>query len=369
MRVSIQQYLYQNHSWSVVGWNIAEALLKQNHTVDLFPTDNAKKCHLPYNLLPYESNMISSEYDMQISYTAPINWPVYLQKGHKNRFAIWAYEFNGPNILRSDFAKHQKSVDKILAPSNFVKDIFVNSNVDKDKIVVVPHGVHPEQYENKCAYPLKTRKKIKIGLPLGQLHARKNLKGLLTAYYKAFSKHDDVCLVLKIQTQKQQQKQENHAFDLDFYTVFSETKRRFPNGGEVEVVKEFIPDMVEFYNACNIIFTMSNGEGFYMPGLEAMAAGKLVIAPRHGGQLDFMNDDNSLLVEGEIVRAPRNYQYWTQSPYAEMFQPDVEDAVRKLQYAVKNYKQLMEKFRPNMEEQVKKLTWDNVVKQIVGLCE
>jgi len=369
MKIKIQQFLYQNHSWSVVGWNIARALIKQGHEVHLIPTDRDKKCHLPEDLKPYEKTAPIDKYDCQISYTAPLNWGNYLKHGNKNRFAIWAYEFNGKNVLSPGFVKYHQFTDKVLPPSEFCKDVFKNSGMPDDKLVVVPHGINLEDYNNKNKFPLQNKKKIKIGLPLGQLHRRKNLSGLLEAYLKAFKKTDDVCLVLKTQTQKQQEKSKLHLFDVDFNTVLHETKLSHKNGGAIEVVTKFIPDMIEFYNTCDIIFTMSNAEGFYMPGLEALAAGKLVVAPRYGGQLDFLNDDNAVLIDGKTVRVPRKYTYWSHSQFAEMFKPDVDDAAKKIKYAVDNYDELLNKLSPNMKAMSEKLTWANVASQIIGLCK
>jgi len=45
----------------------------------------------------------------------------------------------------------------------------------------------------------------------------------------------------------------------------------------------------------------SFGEAFGRPYAEAMASGLPVIAPAWGGQMDFLNKENSILVDGEMV--------------------------------------------------------------------
>lgn len=375
MKIKIQQFLRQNHSWSICGWNWARSLIKKGHDVHLYPTDLDKKDHIPADLQPYVKQytdprrlLINDTFDCNISYTAPLNWRHYLQHGKKNRFAIWAFEFfSEKNILPTGYAKYYQHTDLILPPSNYVKEIFRNSGIPEDHMVVVPHGIHLEDYQNKTKYPLQTKKKFKIGLALGQLHRRKNAKGLLKAYFKAFSKDDDVCLVLKVQSQKQQQKANMHQFDEDFYTVYNGLKEKYKDRGEVELVTTFIPDMIEFYNSLDCLFSMTNCEGFGMPFLEMAGANKLVIVPRHGGQLDFLNDNNSLLIDGKIVRAPRNYLYWEASSYAEMFQPSIDDGAAKLRYAYENYDDLMEKFSPEMKKTAEKFTWDDAVEKILNL--
>jgi hypothetical protein len=100
-----------------------------------------------------------------------------------------------------------------------------------------------------------------------------------------------------------------------------------------------------------------------------MAAKNLIIAPRYGGQLDYMNNNNSLLIEGKEIKADRRMQYWTQSDHAAVFSPSVDNAVDMLRYARDNYGSLMEKFKLGMEETVKNHTWDIVADRMLGLIK
>ncbi len=114
---------------------------------------------------------------------------------------------------------------------------------------------------------------------------------------------------------------------------------------------------------------MTHAECFWMPGLEGFAANKIVIAPRYGGQLDYMNDDNSILIDGKEIRADNRMQYWEPSPYAKVFDPDQNQAAEKLKDLITNYDDYLKKFSPNMQEIAHQFTWDNAAKQIIGLCK
>ena len=131
MLVKIQQFLRDNHSWSVCGWNIARSLLKMNCEIDLVATDVDKPDHIPNDLKHYIKNKIQSNYDCQISYTAFHNIPKYLNFGIKNRFNIFCYEFN--NGFPREMIKYHNFCDKILAPSKFAKDVFLNGGIPNDK--------------------------------------------------------------------------------------------------------------------------------------------------------------------------------------------------------------------------------------------
>jgi len=372
MKVCWFGFLGKNHSWSIVAQNISRELIRLGHEVDLFSTNGLD--HFPEDLMPnikgwvnegesqqHIAGQLRNDYDMQLSYTAFKNFPIYFVRGNKNRFGIWNYE---TDVLPKAFAKYTKSVDKVLPSSQFSKDIFIKNGIAADRQVVVPHGIHADRFATLGKYPLKTQKKIKILANIAQPHLRKNIPGLLEAFGKAFTKKDDVCLVLKVSIRPPKQ-----AFDVDFNALFSQFKKKYKDHAEVEIISNFITDIETLYNACDAVYTMTHTECFWMPGLEGFAANKIVIAPRYGGQLDFMNDNNSLLVEGKECRAPMQAQYWEPSPYAKMFNPSTDHGAEVLRKMYNDYDNLLAKFSPNMKSLLPNYSWTKVAEQIVGLCE
>lgn len=359
-QIRIQQYLYQNHSWSICGWNIARALISLGHDVVLIPTDIDKKSHLPDDLKLFVKKECKQP-DLAVSYTAPTNFPNYLAGGNK-KFGIWCYEFDYG--FPSNMTKFHNYCDKVLAPSNFMKDVFMNGKIPEEKIKVIPHGIHLKDYENKEKFKLKTNKKFKILVNVAQCHLRKNIPGVFEAFGRAFTNKDDVCLIMKVVPKREGKE---YTFDVDFYDIYKDFCKKYKEHAEIEIITEFLIDMVPLYNACDAVFTMSNAEGFYMPGLECLAANKINIAPEYGGQLDFLNKENSLLIEGKKVRADKKMMYWQSSPYAVMFQPNIDHSVELLKKCYKEYDELLQKFLPDMKKQTQKYTWDNVAKQILEL--
>ena len=351
------------HSWAKVNYSIGEALINLGHDVELIPTDADKPCHLPERLKQYERKVPEGMYDLQFGYTALLNANAYFQSGNKNRFLTWAYEYGGKNVLPAGFAKYYKFIDKILAPSNFCKQIFIDGGVPAEVIVAVPHGINLD--EPKTVYPLKTKKKYKIGMIIGQPHKRKNLANAFKAFGQAFNKNDDICLVAKIASKNNIK---GSSFEINFNEMYNNFKKDFPNHAEIELITDYVENINEIYNACDTIYTLSYTEGWYLPGLEGINAGKLNIAPRYGGQLDFLNDNNSLLIDIEIVRAPKDHLYWTPSSFAEHSNPNIKHATQLLRQSYEQYDRLMSKFMPNIIETRNKYTWENAAKQILELC-
>lgn len=379
MRVKIQQFLFGGEllSWAIVGQNIGRSLMKLGHQVDFVSTDGIVDKYLPEDLAPFAKsnpqgrNMTADKYDMQVSYTAMHNFSRYLafMNGTKNRFGIYNYD---GTVIPPNLVKHYHYCDKVLPSSNFSKQVMINSKIPEEKICVVPHGINLEDYKTDIKYPLKTKKKYKIFLNIATPHLRKNLRNTLKAYGQAFTKDDDVCLVIKVTLNKdkaQKEKENRKLFHVNFYEEIEILKQKYKNCGEIEVISGFVPSLVELYNACDIVFMMSNIEMWWLPGIEAFATNKLVLASNYSGQLHYLNSDNSLLIDGKIVRMPAQYQYYEPSPYAEMFEPSIDDAVDKLRFIVNNYDELKNKFEPKMKEAIQTYTWENVAKQILELVK
>jgi glycosyltransferase involved in cell wall biosynthesis len=372
MKIKIHQFLGQAHSWSNVGWGFATSLIKMGHDVHLFATDGI--VHLPSHLKPYiigytELNvpqkvygkLPDKEYDLQFSYTCIKNFPAYLSNG-KNRFGMWSYEWIDKNILPNGFAKCHLACDKLLVPSAWSKQGFINSGVPAEKIAVLSHGIDIEQYRGTSTMDLGTNKSFKVLANIAQLHKRKNIHGLLDAWGKAFTKNDDVCLVLKAKFKKPLQ-----PFDISLEDYLSNFNRKYPNHAEVKIYQDFLEDISALYRSVDAVFTMTSAEAFYIPGLEAWASSKINIAPRHGGQLDFLNDNNSLLINGKLGRADPTAMYWGNKPNATWFIPDVDDAVEKLRFARDNFKELNKKIEEARPAIYEKFSWDKITKDLLAL--
>jgi glycosyltransferase involved in cell wall biosynthesis len=374
VKILIRQFLGQNHSWSVFGWNIATSLIKLGHDVHLFPTDGIEHLppHLKKNVIGYaelnkpqviRGRLPDKEYDCQISYTCMKNFPMYLANGKKNRFGMWSYEWKDKNVLPDGFAKCHLVCDKVLVPSEFSKDGFIASGIPGNKIVVLRHGIDAEQYSGEGTIDLGTKKSFKILANIAQLHKRKNIPGLLDVYGKAFTKDDDVCLILKASDKEPKQ-----PFDVSLKNCLHTFYKKYPQHAEVKIFKDFLEDISVLYRSVDATITMAHAECFYLPGIESIASGKVAIAPNYGGQQDFLNEENSLLIEGKIVRSDPTAMYWGQKSNASWIAPDMDDAVKKLQFARDHFRELNEKIGCQKNEILDRYNWDKIAAELLENC-
>lgn len=370
MRIKIQQFLFGKlHSWQVIGQNIGREFIKLGHDVEFISTDGLEPKYIPKDLIPFIKQSPTGTYDLQLSYTAPHNWPTYTQNGTKRRYCIWNYEFNikhfpnKQNTLLKGFGKFYKDIDYVLPSSNFTKEVFLNMKIPSDKMIVVPHGINLEDYSNNDTYQLKTKKSKKILLNIAQPHIRKAIPLALESFGKAFTKKDDVCLIAKVFTKNTN----NNQFDVNFNQLYNQFEKKFPNHADVELIFDYIPNIACLYKACDINFSATHAECWHLPSLEALACGLVNVVPRYGGILDFCNDKNSLLIDGRVDKANKKELYWGDNPLAVHFVINTNDAANKLRLAVNNYDLLKNTMKDSIKSTAEKFTWKAAAEQILNI--
>jgi len=295
----------------------------------------------------------------------PRNFASRFRRGSKVKMAIYNYETEHLPRVWLDKIKY---VDYVLPSSNFSKEVFVNSGWAEEKCIVIPHGINPEEYEVDTKHQFyndKTFKFLNVSIP----HYRKNIDILLDAYYSAFSGEDDVCLILKTKLDLPDRKLYRFEVDVKTQIVAMQKKHIGRAGGlpQVEIVRDRLPSMVPLYNACDVLVSASSSEGFGMPLLEGLASDNLIIAPRCTGQLDFLNDKNSLLVDVKKIEAGSKYQYWIPTEGAKTYQPITDSLSQAMLDAFKTKDKLKEEFEPERQRILEEFTWENAAKKILEI--
>lgn len=130
----------------------------------------------------------------------------------------------------------------------------------------------------------------------GDFTERKNFEDLIEAFVTEFSGSEDVCLIIKTHLGGFVRRNQREA-----YRRLREAVLRFnkTNPPRILMIAEKVPEtsMGRFYATGDCFILPSRGEGLGLPFAEALACGVPVIAPRWGGQLQFLNDSNSYLID------------------------------------------------------------------------
>lgn len=216
-------------------------------------------------------------------------WPPKFDPPKGARWVVMQpWEFSA---LRKDFVEAFRHADEVWVPSTFVRDVFVESGIDANKVQVVPNGIDPAlftPYGSKA--PLPTRKNFRF-LFVGGTIFRKGIDVLLDAYAQQFTADDDVCLVIKDMGGKTFYRGQTAQQMIDDF-------RRKPNAPEVVYIDKTLTEeeMAELYRACHVFVSPYRGEGFSIPTLEAMACGLPVIVTDGGATDDFVDDSTGWLI-------------------------------------------------------------------------
>jgi len=196
--------------------------------------------------------------------------------------------------------------DEIWVPSEFNRETFARSGVDERKLRVMPEGIDTELFRPGLA-PLEIpERRAFTFLSVFDWQQRKGYDVLLRAFAAEFRADEDVALVLKVTTINQPW------LDIESTLAFfleRELGVALENVAPIVLLNGLIPraDFPRLYASAGAFVLPTRGEGWGRPYGEALACECPVIATRWSGQLDFLDDTNSYLIDVEgILPTPPN---------------------------------------------------------------
>ena len=375
-------WLANNLSWAYVVQSLINAFDEMGHNAYAVSTNGLddnnfyKKDKMKSSILALQHfGAGKRQIDIDFCYTIPLNMPQRFLSNSKHKCLIYNYE---TQYWAKEWYKYYDLADFYFPSSNFSAEIFHMNGVPIEKTFVIPHGVDTTIFNSNIPkIKLKTQKKFKF-CSIVAPHYRKNIDLLLNAYCEAFTSKDDVCLVLKTKIFKHsdgnwdptKNPAGRKAFEIVLGDLFKDLSKKFgKNIPEIEILGGHVDNVASIYNACDCNVTCTGAEGFYMPGLESQSCGLINIAPRYSGQLDFMNDNNSLLIDTTIRKAKPLEQYWAYDPRSTIGQADKRHTIELMHKAKNEHKALLAKFQPEMKRMVEKLSWTNAAQMIIDATE
>lgn len=174
--------------------------------------------------------------------------------------------------------------------SDFNRDVLTQIGVPAGDCSVFRPGYSPEIAQ--VAAPRRRGAGLRF-LTVTNSHdlERYGTRLLLDAYWSAFSRRDDVTLVVKDYG--------TGSGDTTLRTLF----RDRAGSAAIEYVTEFTSKekLIELYRSCDAFVSAHRGEGYGMKILDALACGLPVITPLFGGPTDFCTTENCFPVDFSLV--------------------------------------------------------------------
>jgi glycosyltransferase involved in cell wall biosynthesis len=257
------------------------------------------------------------------------------------------YTMSETESLHKNFVERINASDEIWTPSKWCAKKFKESNVVKP-IHHIPIGFDSDIY-HEGQKPLDFGGKLRgfVFTSVFSWSWRKGYDILLKAYFDEFTADDDVTLLLcsRYGGSSDQSKKDKIKKVIRDYKQSSKN----PNPPHVIYFGDVMPEqmMGNLYNTANCFVMISRGEGFGMPYVEASMCGLPIIASNYSGHTDFLNHENSFLVEPEeICVQPKIEQisaFYQGCPAADFGADATYETRQHMKYVYENYGKAKEK--------------------------
>jgi len=269
---------------------------------------------------PYAINLVHVNADMAESFFKS-NGPAY-RRGRYN-IGIWYWE---TSKFPARWLPAFRFYDEIWVTSSFIAECF--SRISPIPVVKMKYPLRVDTTRIDSGFRSKVGIKEDAIVFLFlfdflSVFERKNPLGVLKAFGRAFDRNDNTLLVLNCINSKA---------DPVSMRMVEEASASL----NVRIISKHLSDAdyLSLLAACDCYVSLHRSEGLGIPMAEAMYLGKPVIATAYGGNVDFMNANNSLLLKYELVELDGD-----KGPYEKgnvWADPDVEHASELMRWVRQN---------------------------------
>ena len=267
-------------------------------------------------------------------------------KDHYN-IIYWAWEF--PEVSEK-VVEILNVFDELWVPSDFCVNIFT-----KYTGIPVIRFSHPIQKmaESKdfelSPYNISPDSKVYLTIFDSLSTAiRKNPEATLEAFTTVFKDNRNSVLIVKthnLERSKDAQKALEAYNNIPNVIIINE-----------HFSKEKLHSLIQ---QSDVLISLHGSEGFGLTMAEAMAYGKIVVGTGYSGNLDFMNVNNSFLIQYDFIKTSNTKGLIDEG--LTLANPSLKDAVEKLQYIKNNFDSLT-----SMREKAKSQIAENFSIQSIG---
>jgi len=197
---------------------------------------------------------------------------------------------------------------------------------------------------------------------------RKDIAKLVKVFYESFAnKKKQPALILKTNSA---------TFSIldreECLKKINQIKNKFPNDWNLPNIYLLhgslsTEEMNRLYNHPKVkaFVSLTHGEGFGRPMLEASMVGLPVITSGWSGQMDFLSQTDSLLLGGEMVNVPKS-QHWKNIiiPESKWFNVNEQQTYKAMNYCFQNYDEVKDNALNLMKTNREKFTLDKMTKKL-----
>lgn len=255
------------------GKKVANYAIKHNVDMVIMYDTNAAKC---FKILKSKAPNIKRVLDASIAnriYTKElyenISEEKYLKNMKEQDYFLWEKKY-----IKS-YKDEIKYTEYVLCASDFVKDSYIYSGVDENKIFLLPYGTN---FSCKEYFPRKIKDKVDF-LFVGQFSLRKGITYLL----KSIENIENANLHI-----------------VGFYDVNSNLYKKYSKNNNIKFYGQLLQNEVrDIMQKCDVYVFPSLCEGMSLSCLEAMSCGLPLIVTKNSGVSNLMNNNGFIINAGD----------------------------------------------------------------------
>jgi glycosyltransferase involved in cell wall biosynthesis len=215
----------------------------------------------------------------------------------KRRIGRTMFETDG---LPHDWAEKCNAMDEIWVPSRFNVETFARAGVKEARLHLVQEGENTQMFRpGHEALPIAERRGFNF-LSIFEWRKRKGPDVLFKAFCSEFRADEDVALILRAYATPQP---DEDLLPRVTYFIERTCKKRLEDIPPIILLPGFLPqnDLPKLYATADCFVLPTRGEGWGRPLTESLASEVPVIATGWSGQMDFLTQANSYLVDFKLV--------------------------------------------------------------------
>lgn len=251
--------------------------------------------------------------------------------------------------------------DEIWLPTAWGRDVLAANGIAAERIKVVPEGVDPETFHTGVE-PTKALDGFKgyRFLNIGRFEDRKGTRKLIECFDRAFSKQDDVVLVLACDN--------HHDPDFDIGRILSEMRLKNPEK------LAFIPPvrthamLAQVYRACDAFVSPFRAEGWGLPLIEAMACGLPVIATGYSGPTEFLGE-SAYRIGYSLTPIEQDYFDAADGDHGLWADPDEDHLIALMRELYENREKAAKRGREGSEHVIRNFSWAKAAERAKEILE
>ena len=201
-------------------------------------------------------------------------------------------------------------MDLIIVPNQYGKNIWMESGVPGGKIEICPLAVDGKFFSgasDPLGTPLDETRPFSgytnRFLNIAEFRPRKNHMGLIRSWLKATNKNDDAVLILKLSSSPDT----FFRFQANLRNLEKTLNKPLREAAPLVLINRQLShdEIRALYHSSTHYISMSRGEGWDLPMMEAAAAGLNLIAPGHSGYGEYVEEKDFFVIPSRQIPVNR----------------------------------------------------------------